>query len=124
MLQEGTQEIRGTAPKLKCWQERDQGPPSGHRLFLSATADKGHFQTAGLLHQGWPFLSQLAATVTGTLNLSASPEKSSSSQALPFPFASFCSLPPCLRDRLMGQDKSPYPNYSVPLIRDKGHGSW
>lgn len=82
---------RPTAPKLKCWKESDQGPPSGHRLFLSATADKGHFQTAGLLHQGWPFLSQLAATVTGTLNLSASPEKISSSQALPFPFASFCS---------------------------------
>lgn len=65
----------------------------------------------------------LAATVTGTLNLSASPGKISSSQALPFPFASFCSLPPCLSDRVMGQDKSPYLT-ALPLIRDKGHGSW
>lgn len=109
MLYEGTQKIRGPQAQVLAGEPHaDQGPPSGHRLFLLAATDKGHFQTAGLLHQGWPFLSCLAATAAGTLNLPASPGKISSSQALPFPFANFCSLRACLQDKVMGQDKSPY----------------
>lgn len=90
-LGEGERGVPGWHPgeqRLKGWQESDQGPPSGHRLFLSAAADKGHFQTVGLLSQAWPFfLSQL--------HLAGSP--------VPKPGL---FLPPCLRDK--GQDKSPY----------------
>lgn len=101
VFQEGTQESRGSRAGRRVTKVYLQG---------TAAADKGHFQTAGLLSRGWPFLSQLQLGLSILqLFLGGSP--------VPKPDL---FLPPCLGDN--EQDQSPY-SYSAPMIKDKGQNS-
>lgn len=66
-LREGEHSVPGGHPgeqRLKGWQESDQGPPSGHRLF--------HSRLLVLVVRDGPSLQ----TAAGALNLLASPGRS------------------------------------------------